>query len=217
MGAEYSARTMPLGEIRRLLPTEPVSRPLCHAHSPLSVRSSTPGGGLDWPGLTSAAPRQTTEHAVKTEKDGPRLGWVRAGDPRSELVLALIKEEHGMALLLNDGALAGAEDDAAALPYPDEARAAALSPLAQLRRGRYGTPTCVVFGDADEVAPYAPAAEFARVLGEQGVRGALLSVAGARHIFDLDLAPGSDGWARHIEPAYAFLVRELETRGGGWA
>lgn len=182
MGDEYSFRTMPLGEIRRLLPAEP-----------------------------------TTEHTFKTEKDGPRLGWLQPDDPRSELVLTLIKEERGMALLLNDGALEGTSGDAEALPFPDAARAAALSPLAQLRRGRYRTPTCVVFGDADEIAPYAPAAEFARVMQDQGLRGSLVTVAGARHIFDLDLAPGSDGWARHIEPAYAFLVGELEACGGGSA
>ena len=85
---------------------------------------------------------------------------------------------------------------AAARAQAAAARAAALSPLAQLRRGRYRTPTCVVFGDADEIAPYAPAAEFARVMQDQGLRGSLVTVAGARHIFDLDLAPGSDGWAR---------------------
>lgn len=177
--------------------------------NPPSVRSSARGGTPD--ADTTAVSPQTTEHTVKMERDGPRLGWVRAGDPRSELVLALIKEERGMALLCNDGALAGPDE----LPYPDGARAAALSPLAQLHRGRYRTPTCVVFGDADEVAPYAPAAAFHRDLRARGLRGLLLTVPGGRHIFDLDLAPGSDGWARHIEPAYAFLVRELEACAGG--
>lgn len=37
MGDEYSPRTMPLGEIRRLLPTEPVSRPLRNAQSPFGA------------------------------------------------------------------------------------------------------------------------------------------------------------------------------------
>lgn len=163
--------------------------------------------------------RQTTQHVLNTDKDTTRLGWLQAGDPRSELVLALVKEDRGMALLFNENPLAGGqgggsegegERDAETLPYPDEARAAAFSPLAQLRHGRYRTPTCVVFGDRDEIAPHAKAKEFAGAMKEEGVDVSFVSVGGARHIFDLDLAPGSEGWARYIEPAYEFVLRGLE-------
>ncbi|KAK8137267.1 6-methylsalicylic acid synthase [Apiospora sp. TS-2023a] len=126
------------------------------------------------------------------------------GDPRSELVLALIKEDRGMSLLFNDNPLSGDE-----LPYPDAKRAAAFSPLVHLRDGDYRTPTCLVFGNRDEIAPFDKAVDFGQEMEMQGVRGRLMSVEGAKHIFDLDLAPGSKGWELDIEPAYEFLLNEL--------
>ncbi|TLD34262.1 hypothetical protein PspLS_00311 [Pyricularia sp. CBS 133598] len=152
----------------------------------------------------------TTQHVLNMEKDTTKLGWLQAGDPRSELVLALVKEDRGMALLFNDDPLA---DES--LPQPDEGRAAAFSPLVQLRRGRYRTPTCVVFGDRDEIAPHAKGEEFIAAAKDEGVDASFVSVGGARHIFDLDLAPGSEGWDRYIAPAYEFVLRGLEEASSG--
>ncbi len=112
-----------------------------------------------------------------------------------------------MALLFNDWAALADSDE---LPAPDARRAAAFSPLEQVRRGNYHTPTYVVFGDADEIAPCAKAAEFTRALADSGVRSGFLPVPGAKHIFDLGLAPGSDGWAASVGPGYDFLMGQLE-------
>ncbi|KAK7998987.1 hypothetical protein PG991_014662 [Apiospora marii] len=156
----------------------------------------------------------TKPHVVNSETDSTKLGWVKPGDPRSELVLALIKEDRGMSLLFNDNPLNGNDDgDSNDLPYPDAERAAVFSPLMHLRRGDYRTPTCLVFGDRDEIAPFDKEVEFAQEMEQQGVRGSLMSVKGAKHIFELDLAPGSDGWKLYIEPAYEFLLNELEDSG----
>ncbi|KAK8859943.1 polyketide synthase [Apiospora arundinis] len=188
MGQDHGHRTMSLSEIRRRLSTKP-----------------------------------TTQHIVSNETDTTKLGWVKPGDPRSELVLALIKEDRGMSLLFNDAPLgrgdvshSGSNNDSSndELPYPDAERAAAFSPLVHLRRGDYRTPTYLVFGDCDEIAPFDKAVEFAHVMEQQGVRGGLLSVQGAKHIFDLDLAPGSEGWKPYIEPGYEFLFSELADAGG---
>ncbi|KAK6857989.1 hypothetical protein PG995_005688 [Apiospora arundinis] len=186
MGQDHGHRTMSLGEIRRRLSTKP--------------------------------------HIVSNETDTTKLGWVKLGDPRSELVLALIKEDRGMSLLFNDDPLGGGgdvnqsgnndDDSNNEFPYPDADRAVEFSPLAHLRRGDYCTPTYLVFGDCDEIAPFDKAVEFAHVMGQQGVRGGLLSVQGAKHIFDLDLAPGSEGWKLYIEPGYEFLLSELADAGG---
>ncbi|GAB1313206.1 hypothetical protein MFIFM68171_03416 [Madurella fahalii] len=148
----------------------------------------------------------TTSHAPNAH-DSTKLGWVQPGDPRSELVLALVKEPRGMALLFNDHPLEG---DGNSLPEPNAFRAAEFSPLVHVRNGDYHTPTYVIFGDRDEIAPYSKAVEFANALEEKGVDGGLLTVKGQGHIFDVGLAPGTEGWEEGIGPGYEFLLRLLE-------
>ncbi|KAK7912247.1 hypothetical protein PG985_014728 [Apiospora marii] len=173
-------------------PKEPTNMGHDHANRTMSLKEIR----------NSLTIEPTTQHVVNNETDTTKLGWVKPGDPRSELVLALIKEDRGMSLLFNNNPLNDEE-----LPYPNAKRAAAFSPLAHLRRGNYRTPTCLVFGDHDEIAPFDKGVEFAQEMEQQGVRGGLLSVKGAKHIFDLDLAPGSEGWKLYIEPAYEFLLQ----------
>lgn len=101
------------------------------------------------------------------------------------------------------------------LPRANPGRASAFSPLSQARRGNYRTPTYVVFGDEDEIAPFEKAVEFEAALREQGVLCGFLPVTGAKHIFDLGLTPGSEGWEVGVGPGYEFLVRQIESAHGG--
>lgn len=78
---------------------------------------------------------------------------MKTGYPRSELVLALIKEDRGMSLLFNNHPLKG-DGDGDELLYADAQRAATFSPLVHLRPGDYRTLTCLVCGDHDEIAPF---------------------------------------------------------------
>jgi acetyl esterase/lipase len=110
-----------------------------------------------------------------------------------------------MALLFNDNPL-----DSDELPYPDADRAAAFSPLVQVRKGNYSTPTYLVFGDQDEIAPFSKGVEFSRAMENHGVEGGFLAVKGAKHIYDLDLAPGSEGWKMGVGPGYDFLLNQIE-------
>ncbi|GKT46885.1 non-reducing polyketide synthase mapC [Colletotrichum spaethianum] len=114
-----------------------------------------------------------------------------------------------MSLLFN-----GLPEDGEVLRYPDAKRADAFSPLSQVRKGNYHTPTYLVFGDQDEIAPFSKGLEFARALEQQGVRSGFLPVQGARHIFDLGLVPGSEGWNVGVGPGYEFLLEELESASG---
>ncbi|CAN8103581.1 unnamed protein product [Discula destructiva] len=152
-----------------------------------------------------------TSHAPNS-LDTTKLGWLKHGDPRSELVLALVKEHNGMSLLFNDWPLKRSEQDGGdRLPCANAARAAAFSPFANLRNGSYGrTPTYMIFGDEDEIAPYGRALEFERALRNGGISGGFLTVKGAKHIFDLGLAPGSVGWQEGIGPGYEFLIDQIE-------
>ncbi|PWY75480.1 ketoacyl-synt-domain-containing protein [Aspergillus heteromorphus CBS 117.55] len=171
MGKEYPPRMMSMSEIRRALPTRPI-----------------------------------TTHAPNTT-DTTSLGWLQPGDPRSELVLALIKEENGMGLLIN-----GIPTEGEQIPAPDLNRAAAISPLAQLRAGNYRTPTFLIIGEEDEVVPFNTAVEFVATLKDHGIECGLLAIPGARHIHDLSLMPGSEGWEEGVAPGYRFLLERIEGR-----
>ncbi|KAH8900522.1 polyketide synthase [Thozetella sp. PMI_491] len=149
-------------------------------------------------------PGPATSQAFKNV-DVTKLGWLVKGDPRSEMVLALIGEENGMSLLFNDWPDSGDE-----LPLANTRRAEAFSPLSQVRKGNYHTPTYLIFGEEDEIAPFRKAVEFSRALADHGVAYGFLPVAGAKHIFDLDLVPGSEGWKSYIEPGYRFLMEHIE-------
>jgi acyl transferase domain-containing protein/acetyl esterase/lipase/aryl carrier-like protein len=137
--------------------------------------------------------------------DTTKLGWLSPRDPRSELTLALIKEENGMSLLFN-----GLPEKGEQLPRAHAERCKYFSPLTQLLNGNYGVPTFFIFGDEDEIAPFRIGADFGRALEQSGLRGGFLGVKGAKHIFDLALTPGSKGWEQNVAPGYEFLLREIE-------
>lgn len=137
--------------------------------------------------------------------DTTGLGWVRPGDPRSELVLSLFKEGTGLPLMLN-----GLSSDLSkTFAKPSEKRVAAISPMAHLRLGRYTTPTFLIHGERDEVVPFHTAVKFANALDECKVRGGLLAVKGVKHIHDLSLRPGMERWQKEVAPGYDFLLQIL--------
>ncbi|RAK96953.1 ketoacyl-synt-domain-containing protein [Aspergillus ibericus CBS 121593] len=154
--------------------------------------------------IRQALPTQPiTSHSFNTS-DTSNLGWIQPGDPLSELVLALVKEENGMGLLLD-----GIPTDGEQIKRPDAKRAAAISPLAQVRAGYYRTPTFLIIGEEDEIVPFHSAVEFANALQEQGVKSGFLPIPGARHIHDLSLMPGDEEWERGVAPGYRFLFEQM--------
>lgn len=128
------------------------------------------------------------------------------GDPRSELVLSLFKERNGLPLLLNG--IRPSNGKPWSSPPPADL-VAAISPLSHLRRGTYTTPTFLIHGTKDEIVPYHTAVAFCEVMREMGVRGGLGEVKGVRHIHDLGLGEGAEGWWEGIGVGYEFLFREL--------
>lgn len=137
--------------------------------------------------------------------DRTRLGWIRPGDPRSELVLALFKEGIGLPLLLNGLPDSPKTTLSEWLAPPSPTDVAAISPLSQLRRGAYNTPTFVIHGTDDEVAPFAAAERFVTALKERQIRHGFLPIQGARHIHDLTAKPGTREWEEQVAPGYQFL------------
>ncbi|KAK8117055.1 uncharacterized protein PG998_005336 [Apiospora kogelbergensis] len=107
--------------------------------------------------------------------DSTGLGWVKPGDPRSELVLSLFKEGNGLPLMLHGLPPAGdAADDRNAfgnVEDVDPAKVASISPLAQVTSGAYGAmPTFLVHGTEDELVPYESARTFVDALRRAGGR-----------------------------------------------
>ncbi|KAL9004771.1 MAG: hypothetical protein Q9188_002428 [Gyalolechia gomerana] len=175
---EYAERSIPMKQIIASLPRHP---------------------------FLAKADKITSYDSPSGSTDRTNLGWVRPGDPRSELILSLFKENTGLPLLLNG--LPSASED----PFrtPDPSRVTAISPIAHLRSGAYATPTFIIHGTTDEIVPFHTAQVFAQLMKEKGVRGGLLAVEKARHIHDLKLKPNTAGWKEQLEPGYEFLFREL--------
>lgn len=192
-------------KIIKSLPKDPVSNILPHVPTHASVIGLS---GSNVTGcLGSRAVTQITNYDCD-KIDTTGLGWVRPGDPRSELVLSLFKEGTGLPLMLN-----GLSSDLSkTFTKPDAKRVAAISPMAQLRMGKYTTPTFLIHGDKDEVVPFHTAVRFADALTDHGVHGGLLAVKGVKHIHDMSLRPGMERWQREVAPGYDFLFQALGRR-----
>ena len=57
--------------------------------------------------------------------------------------------------------------------------------------------------------PYHTAVAFSNAMREMRVRGGLAEVKGVRHIHDLGLGEGMDGWWGGVGVGYDFLFKEL--------
>ncbi|KAL9125848.1 MAG: hypothetical protein Q9217_005003, partial [Psora testacea] len=147
-----------------------------------------------------------TSYDSATGTDSTNLGWVRPGDPRSELVLSLFKEAHGLRVMLN-----GLSSNALATT-PPLAKVQAISPMAQLKAGRYRVPTFVIHGDRDEITPFQDSEAFVEELKRKGVPGGLGRVKGKKHIHDLALKPGAEGWHEGVGVGYSFVF-EIAAKG----
>lgn len=137
--------------------------------------------------------------------DSTGLGWVRPGDPRSELVLSLFKEGNGLSMMLNG------ISDPEWRRRPHAEKVADISPMAHVRRGTYKTPTFIIHGEQDEIVPFHTSKKFVDELRRRGVQCGLLPVKNAKHIHDLKLQPGMEKWEMQVAPGYQFLLDHLKS------
>lgn len=190
--------SMSLDDIVAALPSKPVSTPRTHipTYSCFQIhRSIDLEHSLTLYQITSSS----------SSGDTSDLGWVRQGDPRSDLLLAISQQGIALPVLLNG--LSGHRKLADLLTSPSPAMVAAISPLARVRAGQYAVPTFIVHGTEDEVAPFAAAERFANEMHKQApsVGCELLALPGVRHLFDLGIKEGSPQWERLVAPGYTFL------------
>ena len=96
---------------------------------------------------------------------------------------------------------------AALASSPSLAKIQSISPMAQLRAGKYRVPTFVIHSDRDEIAPFRASETFVEELKGKGVIGGLGRVQGKGHIHDLALRPGDEGWQEGVGVGYGFVFR----------
>ena len=91
-----------------------------------------------------------------------------------------------------------------ALPQPELNEIISVSPLAQIVRGNYRTPTFLIHGTKDDLIPWQQSKGTYSTLIARGVEAGLALVEGAPHICDLSSDPQSEGWKAALK-GYEFL------------
>ncbi|RMZ84871.1 hypothetical protein DV738_g250, partial [Chaetothyriales sp. CBS 135597] len=108
-------------------------------------------------------------------------GWLAPSDPRSRLALYMNFSGRTLHVLLN-----GLDKQTRTEhPVPTPAAVAAVSPLAQIRRGLYTTPTFIVHPRQDDLIPWQQAQRTWEALQGRGVDSELRIVDEVPHLFDL--------------------------------
>ena len=91
-----------------------------------------------------------------------------------------------------------------ALPLPGLDGIIFVSPLTQIVRGNYRTPTFLVHGTKDDLIPWQQSKGTYNALVDQGVAAGLALVEGAPHTCDLSSDSASEGWKAALK-GYDFL------------
>lgn len=134
-------------------------------------------------------------------------GWMSKSDARSRIALHM--NWHGQTLPILIHGLkdkSKARDGKSILPRPTLEQIQSISPLAQIRGGRYRTPTFIVHPRQDDLIPWQQVQRTYEALIGNGVEGELRIVDDAVHLFDL--YPRFDNHRQAmetVEAGYSFL------------
>jgi pimeloyl-ACP methyl ester carboxylesterase len=91
------------------------------------------------------------------------------------------------------------------LPQPAKEDIIAVSPVAQIVRGIYQTPTFLVHGTSDDLIPWQQSQRTYRALVDNPVDADLVLVEGAPHICDLSSDLESESW-KAVLKGYNFIT-----------
>ncbi|POR33739.1 Polyketide synthase [Tolypocladium paradoxum] len=138
-------------------------------------------------------------------------GWMDKNDARSRIVLHM--NWHGQTLPILVHGLKNkdkAQNGPPRLPPPTPEQVQAISPLAQIRQGRYSTPTFLVHPAGDDLIPWQQARRTADELSRKGVDAELRIIDKAIHLFDLyPRFENNVEVVRAIADGYSFLSRHV--------
>lgn len=115
-------------------------------------------------------------------------GWMSPADARSRIALHMNWNGQTLPVLLGGGQYlkslkAGTGGETLPQPATDEVQA--VSPLAQIRRGAYKSPTFIIHGTLDDLIPVDQAQRTNDELVVQGVEAELRVVKKGLHLFDI--------------------------------
>lgn len=181
---------------------------------PFWTRPNVPAGsdtvaeGSSWYDLDNDIWAAVSDRPI-TKYNVPRTkralgGWMAPTDPRSRLVLHMNWHGRTLNVLLN-----GLDNTSRHEPSPPKlADILAVSPLAQIRKGNYRTPTFIVHPRQDDLIPWQQAERTWRGLCDRGVESELRIVEGVPHLFDLYRENQSDPDAmKAVKDGYHFLCK----------
>lgn len=179
-----------------------------HTENAYQAYADAEGGGYDVVDGVLAAPITGYNVPAGTVAAG---GWMAPEDARSRIVLHMNWAGQALPVLLRG--LPAAADVAASkrfncLEWPPAEDVVAVSPYAQIVRGRYASPTWLTFGTGDDLIPWTQAERTVDALRDAGLEAGLTLVPGAPHLFDLYRDRDGKNWKAVLE-GYSFLLRQI--------
>lgn len=140
----------------------------------------------------------------------PLGGWMAPSDDRSLIALHMNWKGHTLRVLLNGLSRHSGVRSSDELPEPTQVQIQAVSPLAQIRRGAYTTPTFIIHGTEDDLIPWKQAVRTFEELRQHNVITDLRILDGAEHLFDLYPSYKDDlQAAKAVQDGYDFLRRHV--------
>lgn len=137
-------------------------------------------------------------------------GWMAPSDDRSLIALHMNWKGHTLRILLNGLSKHSGVRSSDELPEPTQVQIQAVSPLAQIRRGAYTTPTFIIHGTEDDLIPWKQAVGTFEALRQRNVIADLRILNGAEHLFDLYPSYKDDlQAAKAVQDGYEFLRRHV--------
>ncbi|KAL7929919.1 hypothetical protein V8C35DRAFT_314154, partial [Trichoderma chlorosporum] len=137
-------------------------------------------------------------------------GWMALDDPRSRIILHMNWEGKSLPVLLNGLRRSGDGKGVCSPASPSLEQIRAVSPLAQIREGRYRTPTFLIHGTRDDLVPWEASQRTYEALNANGVPAGLAILEDALHLFDI--YPGSKRNAdsvKAVRDGYDFLKEHV--------
>ncbi|KAI5463904.1 hypothetical protein BGZ63DRAFT_442671 [Mariannaea sp. PMI_226] len=137
-------------------------------------------------------------------------GWMSESDARSRILLHM--NWHGQTLpILTNGLIRkekASHGTRCILPQPAATEVQDISPLFQIQKGNYHTPTFLVHPIDDDLIPWQQAQRTADELSRKGVVADVRIVDGSGHLFDMHPSHwGNSDAGRAIADGYMFLLR----------
>ncbi|KAL8720220.1 MAG: hypothetical protein Q9225_002882 [Loekoesia sp. 1 TL-2023] len=186
---------------------------------PFWVRSNIPRGSEHEAEETSFDLLEGVRDSAITAYNPPASsralgGWMAPTDPRSRICLYMNWKGKALPILLSGLKAAqhsgygksGAKN--LDIPFPTMEQIVAVSPLAQIRRGTYQTPTFLVHGTRDDLIPWEQAQRTYSALSECGVQAEARIVKDGIHLFDIAKDYRRDEQAaKAVDDGYRFLQK----------